>query len=111
MKANAGPALPAICPRSTRWKPRSSDNMKILIPSPLLSYTHAREVLASGSTVMAVLADLDRQFPGLRHRMVDEQDHIRPHMRVFVNGEQTFDLQQQVHASDIVQIIQALSGG
>lgn len=85
--------------------------MKVLIPSPLLSYTHAREVHASGVTVMDVLTDLDQQFPGIRHRMVDEQDRIRPHMRVFVNGEQTFDLQQHVHASDAMQIIQALSGG
>lgn len=63
------------------------------------------------SGMMGVLANSDRQFPGLRHRMVDKQGHTRPHMRVFVNGEQTFDLQQHVHASDTVQIIQALSGG
>ncbi len=58
-----------------------------------------------------LLADLDRQFPGIRHRMIDEQDQIRPHMRIFVNGEQGFDLQQALASSDVVQIIQALSGG
>lgn len=58
-----------------------------------------------------LLVDLDRQFPGIRHRMIDEQDHVRPHMRIFVNGEQSFDLRQPVDSGDTVQIIQALSGG
>lgn len=85
--------------------------MRVLIPSPLLSYTRAREVAASGATIAELLADLDRQFPGIRHRMIDEQDHVRPHMRIFVNGEQGFDLQQSLASADVVQIIQALSGG
>ena len=83
----------------------------MLIPSPLLSYTGAREVVACGTTLAGLLADLDRQFPGIRHRMVDEQDHVRPHMRIFVNGEQSLDLRQALASSDVVHIIQALSGG
>lgn len=58
-----------------------------------------------------LLADLDRQFPGIRHRMIDEQGRVRPHMRIFVNGKQSFDLDEAVTSSDVVQIIQALSGG
>ena len=34
-------------------------------------------------------------IPGIRFRMIDEQDRIRPHMRIFVNGEQVFDLAQR----------------
>ena len=85
--------------------------MRVLIPSPLLSYTKVREVAASGTTMAELLVDLDRQFPGIRHRMIDEQDHVRPHMRIFVNGEQGFDLRQPIAAGDVVQVIQALSGG
>ena len=85
--------------------------MRVLIPSPLLSYTRVREVAASGTTMAELLADLDRQFPGIRHRMIDEQDHVRPHMRIFVNGEQSFDMKQLLASGDVVQIIQALSGG
>lgn len=85
--------------------------MKVLIPSPLLSYTRVREVEAEGATLGALLADLDRQFPGIRFRMVDEQDAIRPHMRVFVNGEQVLALGQPLAPADRVQIVQALSGG
>jgi molybdopterin converting factor small subunit len=86
--------------------------MEVHIPTPLRSYTHgAAEVSAGGATVAELLADLDRQFPGLRYRMIDEQGHIRPHMRVFKNGEQTFDLGEPLKPDDRVQILQALSGG
>ena len=90
---------------------RPESAMKVLIPTPLRSYTRAREVDAEGATVGEVLADLDRRYPGFRFRMVDEQDQIRRHMRLFVNGEQSFDLAQPLRASDSIQIVQALSGG
>ena len=85
--------------------------MKVLIPTPLRSYTGEREVEANGATLAALFADLDRLYPGLRFRMIDEQNNIRPHMRVFVNGEQTFDMARPLRESDAVQIVQALSGG
>jgi molybdopterin converting factor small subunit len=86
--------------------------MKILIPTPLRSYTRQRRLVeADGVTVGAVLADLDRQFPGIRFRMVDEHDRMRRHMRLFVNGEQVFDLARALDASDEIAIVQALSGG
>ena len=85
--------------------------MNVLIPTPLRSYTAAREVAAEGATLEALLADLDRRYPGIRFRMVDEQDRIRPHVRLFVNGEQAFDLARPLAPGDEVQIVQALSGG
>ena len=85
--------------------------MKVLIPSPLRSYTGEREVEASGATLAELLAALDRRYPGLRFRMIDEQDRLRPHIRLFVNGEQARDLATALGPSDEVQIVQALSGG
>ena len=85
--------------------------MKILIASPLRSYTGADLVEADGASLGAVLADLDRRYPGVRFRMIDEQDHIRRHMRVFVNGEAVFDLARALGPDDEVCIVQALSGG
>lgn len=84
---------------------------KVSIPGPLLSYTKQRQVTAAGQTLGAVLHDLERQFPGLRFRMVDEQDRVRPHMRIFVNGTQVFDLGQALGPGATVHIVQALSGG
>jgi molybdopterin converting factor small subunit len=68
-------------------------------------------VEAIGTTLGDVLADLDRQFPGIRFRMVDEQDRMRPHMRVFVNGQAIRELAQPLQPSDAVSVVQALSGG
>ncbi len=85
--------------------------MKVLIPTPLRSYTAEREVEASGPTLAAMLLDLDRRYPGIRFRMIDEQDRMRPHMRFFVNGEQVFDIRAALCPTDEVQIVQALSGG
>ena len=85
--------------------------MKVLIPGPLLSYTNEREVEATGATLTELLADLDRQYPGLRFRVIDEQDQMRAHMRFFINGEQVFDMTRSLRPTDAVQIVQALSGG
>jgi molybdopterin converting factor small subunit len=85
--------------------------MKVLIPTPLRSYTKEREVEATGATMAELLADLDRRYPGLRFRIVDEQDHMRPHIRFFVNGEQEFDMRRALRPTDAVAIVQALSGG
>ena len=85
--------------------------MQILIPSALLSYTKAKHVEARGATLAELLADLDRQYPGIRFRMIDEQDAIRRHVRIFVNGEQTFDLVHPLRPTDTLAIVQALSGG
>jgi sulfur-carrier protein len=85
--------------------------MNVSIPTPLRSYTQAGEVQAHGVTLMEVLEDLDRQFPGIRFRVIDEQGGMRPHMRFFVNGKATFDLSRPLHASDELVIVQALSGG
>jgi molybdopterin converting factor small subunit len=86
--------------------------VKVRIPTPLRSYTDQQKVVeASGESVGAVLDDLDRQFPGLRFRVVDEQGRMRPHMKVFVNQEAVRALGEAVAASDEVTIMQALSGG
>jgi molybdopterin converting factor small subunit len=86
--------------------------MKVFVPTPLRSYTGQQAcVEAQGSTVNELLADLERRYPGIRFRMIDEQDAIRPHIRIFVNAEQTLDLGAPLGPADEVQILQALSGG
>lgn len=85
--------------------------MKVLIPTPLRSYTGERLVAARGATLWEVLGDLDRRYPGIRFRMVDEQERLRPHMRCFLNGRQVFDLASPMQDGDELMIVQALSGG
>ncbi len=85
--------------------------MKVLIPGALRSYTEQGQVEASGATLGAVLEELDRRYAGIRFRIIDEQDRIRRHIRLFVNGDQVHDLAQPLTASDELVIVQALSGG
>ena len=62
--------------------------IRVFIPSQLHAYSGgASRTEAEGGTVGAVLDDLDGRFPGLKFRVIDEQDRIRPHMRIFANGE------------------------
>jgi sulfur-carrier protein len=86
--------------------------VRVRIPTPLRSYTAQQTTVeAQGATVAELLADLDRQFPGIRFRMVDEQGQLRTHMKVFVNQDATRDLATAVAGTDEVTIMQALSGG
>jgi molybdopterin converting factor small subunit len=86
--------------------------VRVSIPSPLRSYTAQRsEVDAEGASLGELLGDLDRQFPGIRFRMIDEQDRLRPHMRLFVNKVETRALATPLTSGDEVHIFQALSGG
>ena len=86
--------------------------MRVMIPTPLRSYTAERaEVQAEGATLAAALADLDRRYPGIRFRMIDEQDSIRRHMRIFINRDEVRRLDVALDAGDEVVIVQALSGG
>ena len=85
--------------------------MKVLIPSPLHSYTQRREVEAAGATLAELLLDLDRRYPGLRFRMIDEQDRIRPHIRLYVNTQPVEQLDHGLARGDTLHLICALSGG
>jgi sulfur-carrier protein len=85
--------------------------MQVFIPTPLRSYTIQPCVEAQGRNLGALLTDLDRSYPGIRFRMVDEQQQIRRHIRIFVNGSQIFDLAHGLRPTDEVYVVQALSGG
>ena len=86
--------------------------MKVLIPTPLRSYTQGRsEVESVGATLAELLRNLDRDYPGIRFRMIDEQDAVRRHMRIYVNRDQVRKLDIALDAGDEIMIVQALSGG
>jgi sulfur-carrier protein len=85
--------------------------MKVRIPGALHSYTRAAAVQAEGGTLDAMFTDLDRRYPGLRFRVVNEQGQLRPNMRVFINGLGVRDLGHALQAQDDVALVLALSGG
>jgi sulfur-carrier protein len=86
--------------------------MRVLIPSQLRSYTKGASVIeSSGATLDELTRRLDAEFPGLRFRIIDEQERIRRHIRIFVNGDEVRDLSHRLAPIDEVQIIGALTGG
>jgi sulfur-carrier protein len=86
--------------------------VRVRIPTPLRSYTHGEsKVFADGGTVGEVIRDLDRRYPGIAFRVVDEQVVMRPHMIVWLHGERCRDLTAPVTPADEVVLMQALSGG
>ena len=66
----------------------------------------------AGATAAAVLSDLDRQFPGIRFRIIDEHQRVRRHIKLFVNRDQADDnLATPLAPGDEIMIVAALSGG
>ena len=87
--------------------------MKVLIPGLLRSYTAGAETvtLPAHATLDDALRDLNARFPGLRFRVVDEQNAIRPHIKMFVDGELARRLDTSLEGRAELMIVGALSGG
>ena len=86
--------------------------ISVLIPSPLFSYTGGQQRIEAEAQSLAALLDrLETRFPGMRHRIVDEQDRVRKHIRFFINGEMAAGLDHDLQPGDEVMIVAALSGG
>lgn len=87
-------------------------SVTVHVPTPLRSYTERQSVVqVEGTTLAEVLSELDRRYPGLRFRIVNEQNEIREHIKVFVNQQAVPDLSTSLSPGDDVRIITAISGG
>ena len=84
----------------------------VRVASPLRDYTGgAARIQATGATVAEILAHIERDHRGMRFRMIDEQDRIRPHIRIFINQLEVQSLLEPVAARDEIHLVCALSGG
>ena len=88
----------------------------VRIPTPLRRVTNgAGEVHAAGGDLAAVIEDLERQFPGMRERLVDEESgDLRRFINVYVNQEDVRFLSGKdtpVKEGDEVSIVPAIAGG
>jgi len=88
---------------------------QVRVPTPLRKYTSGAEaVQADGSTVAALVADLDKRHPGIKDRICDESGAVRRFVNIFVNGEDIRFLQNldtPVKAGDEVSVVPAIAGG
>jgi len=86
--------------------------VKVRVAALLHEYTGGKNVVeAEGATIGAVMDDLDRQFPGVAFRVIDEQGRVRRHMHVFVGESTATDRATPVPAGVELFIVGALSGG
>jgi molybdopterin synthase sulfur carrier subunit len=87
----------------------------VRIPTPLRAVTKGNaEVQAAGDTVAAIVDDLERQFPGLRDRLVDESGELRRFINIYVNEEDIRFLDGRkttLKEGDHVSIVPAIAGG
>ena len=85
---------------------------RVIVPTQLRGYTSGKsEVSAAGGTLGEVLTDLDRQFPGFRFRVIDEQDRVRQHILLFIGQDREENLAAPIPPGADVMIVGALSGG
>jgi molybdopterin synthase sulfur carrier subunit len=87
----------------------------IRIPAPLRRLTNNQEEIpVEGSSLGAILNELNRIYPGLSDRILDEKGDIRRFVNIFVNDEDVRFLQlkeTRLEESDVISIIPALAGG
>ena len=84
----------------------------VLLPRSLLALFPGVEKRneVAGGTVGALISGLDESVPGMRDRLVEEGPRLRPHIKVFVDG-QPADLTTAVGAGSVVHVVPAVSGG
>jgi molybdopterin synthase sulfur carrier subunit len=88
---------------------------KVRIPTPLRKLTNNEELVeVNAATIGEAIAELQKRFPGIKERLVDETGGIRRFVNVYVNEEDIRFLQNQetpLKEGDEVSIIPAIAGG
>jgi molybdopterin synthase sulfur carrier subunit len=89
--------------------------MLVRIPTPLRSVTKgSAEVQGNGVTVADLIDDLDRSYPGLKERLIDDGGDLRRFVNIYINQEDIRFLQGKKTAlkdGDEVSIVPAIAGG
>ncbi len=89
--------------------------IQVTIPTPLRNLTGGKDTVdAAGATVGEIIADLDKNYPGLKTRLCDESGKIRRFVNFYINGEDIRFMQDQetlVKENDEVSIVPAIAGG
>jgi molybdopterin synthase sulfur carrier subunit len=89
--------------------------IKVRVPTPLRRFTAGvDEVTASGDSIRAILADLERNHPGIGERLMDDKGELRRFVNVYLNGDDIRFLNQlnsTVKDGDDISIVPAIAGG
>lgn len=89
--------------------------VKVRIPAPLQKITqNKQEVTAEAGNIKELIVDLEKQYPGLKDRILDENGKIRRFINFYVNDEDIRFLKQDetvLAEGSEVSIIPAIAGG
>ncbi|HEY3247482.1 MAG TPA: MoaD/ThiS family protein [bacterium] len=87
----------------------------VRVPTPLRRLVgNQRAVSAQGATLADLIVDLERQFPGIRARLVDDEGNLLSFVNIFVDNEDVRFLQglrTPVSDTTEVSIVPAMAGG
>ncbi|TLZ73942.1 MAG: MoaD/ThiS family protein [Methanobacteriota archaeon] len=86
----------------------------VRIPPALRSYTDGQdEVVLEADDVASLLRSLDRGFPGIRDRVVDEAGQRRQYVNIFVNEDLLWSSlpEARLRRGDVVHILPSVAGG
>ncbi|WP_297889428.1 MoaD/ThiS family protein [Sulfurihydrogenibium sp.] len=87
----------------------------VRIPTALRRITQGQgEVSVEASNIGQLIEALEKEFPGIKERLVDENGEIRKFVNFFVNDEDIRFLQGKdtpLKDGDVVAIIPAIAGG
>ena len=87
----------------------------VKIPTPLRRLTNQKDkVSASGANVSAIVEALDKEFPGIKERLCDENGSLRHFVNIYINGEDVRyvdGINTAVKDGDEVSIVPAVAGG
>jgi molybdopterin converting factor small subunit len=92
-------------------------SLVFLIPGPLRDLAKGREEVrleGDASSLSEALTLLWAECPGVRDRVLTERGDVRPHINIFVDGENIRylgGLRARVEARSEIIILPALSGG
>jgi sulfur-carrier protein len=88
---------------------------RVRVPTPLRRFTRgSEEVGANGATIGAVVEDLERQFPGIKEKLCDDEGRVRRFVNIYLNGDDIRFLQNLetgVKDGDELSIVPAIAGG
>jgi molybdopterin synthase sulfur carrier subunit len=90
-------------------------SVQVRIPTPLRKFTGGRDTVeATGTSIGAILADLDSKHPGLRERICEADGTVRRFVNLYINGDDIRfleNLNSSVKDGDEVSIVPAIAGG
>jgi len=90
-------------------------SIMVRIPTPLRSVTDGQaKVSVEGSSINEIIGSLDRQFPGIKERLCDDQGMLRNFVNIYVNGEDIRFLEgidSVTKDGDDISIVPAVAGG